>query len=151
MAMSHFILTYTQVSKAGIIYRTQLSWSEQFPVTILIFMVSSFSEFLNASYNILLTIFCWTLQIHSPSFPILFHQAVCPGFLRSLASSHFSGLVKTEIRIYIPWALSHIVVESGCAPLHKAINSYQKRFFYSDSHGLLPVLVMASCPPQFKE
>ena len=62
----------TCMSKAGIISRSQLSLSGQLLVPTLILMALSFSEFLNASYGIMLTNLCWTVRIQSLSFPILF-------------------------------------------------------------------------------
>lgn len=44
-----------------------------------------------------------------------------PGFLSSPAPGWVLGLAETEVRIYIPWALSPRATEGGCAPPNKSI------------------------------
>lgn len=91
-------------SKAGIIYRSQISLSEKLLVTTLILMVLSFSEFLNTSYSISLTHLCWTVRSNPyPSLPCSTRLTVetAPLYLGSWAFWLLVGFgwVETEVRI----------------------------------------------------
>lgn len=127
-------------------------------MTMLISKVPSFSKFLNASYNILLTPLCWPLQIHSPPFSITLREAFCIdcfAWLPELSGFWFLSLVETEVRIYVPWAPSPRAMGSECAPLHKVITlsrgsllQGQPRLAPGSGNGFLPSLVHGAVMPR---